>query len=849
MIKKLNLFRNILIGMILLIDFGNSKAQSGWQDVLVESGDAFFTDIWFVAGSDGLWKTGWVLDYYGTIYKTEDGGDTWVEYTLPISSKGSNICFVDESIGYFCTYDGQIYKSTDGGQNWVQQLNNPAGWFSAIIFKDALNGIVSGTPNMYTNNGGTTWNLATGGDSDEPYGYAAYADGDTYFSTEMGFTYPPGSIGKSTNNGQSWNNIVNGIDFLPNYIACYGANHIITGGASELVYFSHDGGTTWNEANTDDEVGDALVFAWFDADTVWAAGTDIYKSTDGGYNWTVDTVIGPGAHREIFCTPTNVVYVANDIITASQTIWRKIGGIPLNADFEANPAEVCAGSSVSFTDLSYFPPETWSWTFEGGNPSISTDQNPTVMYDTPGMYDVTLTVTLLGEESTITKTNYIYAVELPEQTEIPSGEANICNGGIYEYSVPEVEYGTSYIWEMTPATAGTLTVEMNEATLASSLTWNGDFTLKVKAHNACGDSPWSDVFTGTLHPTPESFALEGGGGFCEGGEGVEITLAGSENGIIYELYLDGVATGLTAAGNGSAISFGLVTESGWYEVMASSDFCSILMPDQIEVFYYFLPETPGQLTGPEVACNVESSDYTSSGSEDADSYIWNLSPVEAGTISATELEATVTWNESFSGNAYVSVAAVNECGTGEAATLEVAVNTNFTLTIEGADLTCDFQSEEYSTQQDETFTYTWEVSGGTITDGQGTAQIIVNWGGEGYGSIVVNAISSEGCNGTSDNFPVMIDDCTGLDENQDSESPLSVYPNPAQNKLNIAFNMNDLKKYSVTIFDAKGMKFYEENIHSTDNVTLNIELMKPGLYFLTINSGNQTVAAIKFVKE
>ncbi|HEY9113117.1 MAG TPA: T9SS type A sorting domain-containing protein [Bacteroidales bacterium] len=851
MSKKTNVFRKFLFGIILFIMGTNLNAQPYWENVLEEPDPAFFTDIWFVEGADGMWQTGWVLDYNGKIFKTEDAGETWT--TTDISSYSvrlSNVCFVDETIGYLCDYDGNIFKSTDGGATWTEQYSSGT-WFSSISFKDALNGIVSGTPNMYTSDGGTTWTQASGGDSDESYGYAAYAAGDTYYSTEIGlFDY--GEIGRTTNNGQSWNNIVSGITFLPNYIACYGANHIMTGGANEIVYFSHDAGVTWEQRTLDDGIGDAAVFAWFDADTVWAAGSDLYKSTDGGYNWVADTIFGLGTHREIFVTATNVTYVANDIFGDSQTIWRKVGGLPLNADFEANPTEVCAGSSVDFTDLSYFPPETWSWSFPGGTPSSSTEQNPTVTYSTAGVYSVTLTVTLTGaSESTMTKTDYIHVVELAEQPDMPAGDVDICNGNIYTYTVPEVTYGTTYIWELSPEDAGTLTSDMNEATINTSFDWSGDFTLKVKVNNACGDSPWSDAFEGTLHASPEVFSLNGGGAFCEGSEGVEITMSGSESGINYVLYLDGVTTGIIVAGTGNAVSFGLVNVPGFYEVLAASDFCDIFMPDQIEVSLEFAPAAPGQVAGPEVACNVATTDYTSTGSADADSYVWELSPEEAGTISGSELEATVSWNAEYSGTAIISLAGVNDCGTGEASTLEVAVNSNFVLTIDGADLTCDFQSESYSVEQNESFTYTWAVTGGTITDGQGSSEITVSWGGEGNGSVSVEVVSSDGCTGTSEDFPVMIDDCTGLQEIGGNDA-LSVYPNPAQNQLNVVYNSATAKQYSLQIFNTAGVIVYSEKMSGNGNeisTAINISELKPGMYFIRINSGNTAIANSKFIKE
>ncbi|HIE15537.1 MAG TPA: PKD domain-containing protein, partial [Bacteroidales bacterium] len=86
--------------------------------------------------------------------------------------------------------------------------------------------------------------------------------------------------------------------------------------------------------------------------------------------------------------------------------------MPPVADFEGIPTLVNAGNSVNFTDLSYGgTPTSWSWSFSGGTPTTSTTQNPTITYNTPGYYDVTLTVTNSYGSDTKTKTNYIHVVD------------------------------------------------------------------------------------------------------------------------------------------------------------------------------------------------------------------------------------------------------------------------------------------------------------------------------------------------------------------------------------------------------------------------------------------------------
>jgi PKD repeat protein len=77
------------------------------------------------------------------------------------------------------------------------------------------------------------------------------------------------------------------------------------------------------------------------------------------------------------------------------------------ANFTAGSTSISVGQSVSFTDTSGNTPTSWSWSFEGGTPSSSTSQNPTVQYNTEGTYNVSLTATNSGGSDTETKTDYI----------------------------------------------------------------------------------------------------------------------------------------------------------------------------------------------------------------------------------------------------------------------------------------------------------------------------------------------------------------------------------------------------------------------------------------------------------
>lgn len=80
---------------------------------------------------------------------------------------------------------------------------------------------------------------------------------------------------------------------------------------------------------------------------------------------------------------------------------------PPTAAFSGSPTTVAAGGTVQFTDQSSGPPTSWSWTFTGGTPSSSTSQNPAVVYNTAGTYNVSLTVSNAKGSNSVTKTGFI----------------------------------------------------------------------------------------------------------------------------------------------------------------------------------------------------------------------------------------------------------------------------------------------------------------------------------------------------------------------------------------------------------------------------------------------------------
>ena len=113
--------------------------------------------------------------------------------------------------------------------------------------------------------------------------------------------------------------------------------------------------------------------------------------------------------------------------------------------------------SVFFLDQSTNSPTSWSWTFTGGAPAASTNQNPFVVYNTPGVYDVSLTATNPYGSGSVTKTSYITVTACPVApvATFSASPTTLCAGGNVSFTDLSTNTPTSWQWTFTGGIPGT----------------------------------------------------------------------------------------------------------------------------------------------------------------------------------------------------------------------------------------------------------------------------------------------------------------------------------------------------------------------------------------------------------
>jgi len=89
---------------------------------------------------------------------------------------------------------------------------------------------------------------------------------------------------------------------------------------------------------------------------------------------------------------TQIWSASNLISTGCDSNYTPPITCPVTASFVTLTTDICVGNSVYFMDRSLNTPTLWQWTFPGGTPASSSDQNPTVTYASVGTYSVKLIV-------------------------------------------------------------------------------------------------------------------------------------------------------------------------------------------------------------------------------------------------------------------------------------------------------------------------------------------------------------------------------------------------------------------------------------------------------------------------
>ncbi|ELR73016.1 hypothetical protein C900_00096 [Fulvivirga imtechensis AK7] len=384
-----------------------------------------------VAKLDHTMVAGGAQDNGTSVYKNS----TWYEW-LGADGGEAIIDKDNPNIVYGTTQNGgSWYKSTSGGENSIS-LSGPGTGAWVVPYAQAQDvsntfyvGLSGGTVKK-SSNGMQSWTNAgkAGNSTIESIAIAPSNSNYIYAASQSG-------IYRTTNGGSgNWTNITNNLPAIVNYIAVHPDDPqkvavAIRGYSGQKVYISTNAGNSWtNISGTLPDINANCVVWHKNSPNGIYAGMDVgvYYKDDNTGDWILFSQSLPNVivneleiHEE-----TGKIYAG----TYGRGLWvadvYTSGGTTAPvAAFVADATVITAGNSVSFTDQSTGSPVEWSWSFPGGTPSASVEQNPVVTYANAGIYTVTLTATNNAGSDTHTKTAYI-TVEDPGITYCVSTSGN-----------------------------------------------------------------------------------------------------------------------------------------------------------------------------------------------------------------------------------------------------------------------------------------------------------------------------------------------------------------------------------------------------------------------------------------
>ena len=149
----------------------------------------------------------WVFRAYGYVYATVDSGDTWILARYISSRYVLDLHFVDSLHGWLITEHidnstyatiPRVYVTSDGGLTWVNQpIPLSTGELNAITFADVNTGWAVGNDGvvLHTANGGSVWSPQASTVAKDLYDVA-------FTSSTTGWFVDP--VRHTTNGGQTW---------------------------------------------------------------------------------------------------------------------------------------------------------------------------------------------------------------------------------------------------------------------------------------------------------------------------------------------------------------------------------------------------------------------------------------------------------------------------------------------------------------------------------------------------------------------------------------------------------------------------------------------------------------------
>lgn len=476
--------------------------------------------------------------------------------------------------------------------------------------------------------------------------------------------------------------------------------------------------------------------------------------------------------------------------------------VPLSAptaDFSASTTQVCANSTVDFFDQSTGSPTDWTWTFYGGDPETSSDQNPTgIVYDTPGFYDVKLVASNSVGSDSITQASFIEVLVLPASP--TSNDEMICLGDV----VPDlIAQGTMIQWYTDPELTNLI---HSGDTLSTGQTAAGVYTYYVtQTSGGCESLPTTVTLT---IMAPPAVGLEPFGPVCIDEPAFSLT-QGSPEGGVYS------GTGIS----NDSIFDPSVAGVGMHEITYTYTSPEGCTNDTVQMLTVFdLPVVTLQAW--DDVCI------------DAEAIALGGGMPEGGTYSGPGVDNGV-FDPALAGIGTHTITYTYEDANGCSNFAEETITVNSLPQPDlGPDtIVCAGQSITLDGAVPGATSYEW------YPGGQTSAQITVDTTGIGVGTgmFIVYVTDGNDCIG-ADTINVEFEDCTGIGELAGVEK-IHIYPNPGQGDFNLEIETRIPLEVNVKVYNNRGVSVYEDQglrVNNSELIRIDLSAQSEGIYLVNV---------------
>lgn len=263
---------------------------------------------------------------------------------------------------------------------------------------------------------------------------------------------------------------------------------------------------------------------------------------------------------------------------------------------------------------------------------------------------------------------------IPELAGNIYGSDSVCQGSVdVGYNTSAILNATSYVWSLTPDTAGNITGGDTTISISFSDSYTGLSTLSLCGVNDCGNGDTSFFNISVL-----GFPYANAGydtSICENQTVPLVGMASNYSSTLWITMGDGffdnpqLLNAIYTPGNYD-ISTGIV-----HLILSANPLnpCSLIETDTMMVNIFPLPDQPQTPIGQTIIYDItQPTDYYIESCENAYEYYWGLLPFESGTVLQSDTTATIYWNETYNGDsAYLFVDASNICGINPSDTLSI----------------------------------------------------------------------------------------------------------------------------------------------------------------------------------